>query len=274
MASNQEQWDALLYPGTHTLRNLPGIRDAEEWDFLESQLGAVRLQEIPLIGFVRETIADEIRAYHHHIFQDCYEWAGRFRTFNMSKENALTGEPSMFCPADAIESRLQELDAVRASLDECDFDEQIVMLAYIHSELNEIHPFREGNGRTTRELMTRLSARYDINLDWTDAHAAQLYASQLSMSGDQLDSTPWITLYQQIASQAQWEDTEPQDFFDALTGAEELRDTEADNGLSILDVLDLSPVGTDVPEFDPHYHAQQNSALDNIAATDSQPREL
>lgn len=274
MSDKREQWDALLYPGTNTLRNHLNIEDEENWRFREGQLTASRVHEVPLIGFPAPTLAEELRALHAYIFQDCYTWAGEFRTFDMSKDNELTGAPSVFCSAEAIADRLQELDPIRDSLDECDFEEQIIRLAYIHSELNEIHPFREGNGRTTRELMSVLAARNDIHLDWKDTRAAQLYASQLSMSGDELDSTPWIGLYQQIASQAQWEDADPDDFFDALAGAEELRSPEANNGLSILNVLDLSPTNTDVPEFDSNYRAEQDDDQDGLGDTDNQSNEL
>ena len=67
----------------------------------------------------------------------------------------------------------QELDKVFSKLHsekmlhETDRKRQIEHLSYIMSELNIIHPFREGNGRSIRELIRCMALHYGFTLDWS-----------------------------------------------------------------------------------------------------------
>lgn len=155
-----------------------------------------------------DNLGAELKAYHYHLFQDCYTWAGSFRDVDMSKENFLTGTQSVFASWETIESRLNELDPYLYALEDTDFARKIEIYGYLHSELNEIHPFREGNGRTIRTFMAHLAGRYDIVVDWANAKDAQMIAAAGSMLGDELDSTPWKNLYLRISSIADWTDEE------------------------------------------------------------------
>lgn len=49
--------------------------------------------------------------------------------------------------------------------------------AYYLGELNAIHPFREGNGRTQREFLRQLAKRGGYQLDWSPISRAQMYAA-------------------------------------------------------------------------------------------------
>lgn len=197
--------------------------------YRDSQLG--------LDGLVGDTLADELKAYHRHLFQDCYVWAGEFRDVDITKENFLTGEESVFAPWATIALRLHELDPYLYGLEDSNFEEKMEILGYIHSELNEIHPFREGNGRATRTFMEKLAARYDIKVNWKDAQAAQMIAAGASMNGEELDSTPWKYLYNQISTVATWDDEEnSMDFYDAL----EYDQHEFEQGQSLVNALGFS----------------------------------
>lgn len=76
----------------------------------------------------------------------------------------------MFYPPHLI---VQELDNVFSKLHrekmphETDRKRQIEHLSYIMSELNIIHPFREGNGRSIRELIRCMALHYGFTLDWS-----------------------------------------------------------------------------------------------------------
>ena len=76
----------------------------------------------------------------------------------------------MFFPPHLIS---QELDKVFAKLHSekmlhaTDKKRQIEHLSYIMSELNVIHPFREGNGRSIRELIRYMALYYGFSLDWS-----------------------------------------------------------------------------------------------------------
>ncbi|HEX7883096.1 MAG TPA: Fic family protein [Afipia sp.] len=98
--------------------------------------------------------ADGYRALHKHLFQDLYDWAGQDRTVNISK----TG--SSFA---AVPYLARELDKRFADVGkQNDFrglarDEFFDRLGDHINEINAIHPFREGNGRTMRQHAAQLA---------------------------------------------------------------------------------------------------------------------
>src|SRR3712207_3444233 len=82
--------DPYCYPGTTVLRNIPGLRTQAELTRFETLMTAQRfLEPMPAGRFsVRH-----YRAVHHHIFQDVYRWAGRFRTVRISKGGSMFAYP-------------------------------------------------------------------------------------------------------------------------------------------------------------------------------------
>jgi cell filamentation protein len=126
--------------------------------------------------------SDYYLAIHHHLFQDVYEWAGKIRSIRISKgDNA-------FCYPEYIEHELAKLfeglaaDNELSGLDRTRFAEKA---AAFLAELNAIHPFREGNGRTQLSFLVELSERagHPLNLDTLDPQAV-LSATIVSFSGD------------------------------------------------------------------------------------------
>ena len=119
-----------------------------------------------------------MKAIHRYIFQDVYEWAGQFRTVNISKGGQLFGlatflEPSLqqIVTKLAAENHLVELDA----------DIFAVRAAYFLGELNAAHPFREGNGRAQREFIRELGLKAGHYIDWRATTADEMIeASQVS----------------------------------------------------------------------------------------------
>lgn len=192
--AHRQRWDELFYPGTETLRNIPGVTGSDLWRAVEADLSGFRAAELPPTGFGEPTAADEIRAIHAHIFQDCYTWAGTFRTVSIGKEH------STFVAYDDIDNRLAELDDTLDALDGLTYDDKLEVLAYTHSELNQIHPFAEGNGRATRAFMTAIAARHDVAIRWGDNHQALHQASRESMKGDAATWTPFLDVYRTVCA--------------------------------------------------------------------------
>jgi cell filamentation protein len=103
-------------------------------------------------------------AIHHHLFQDVYEWAGKFRTVRMSK-----GGSAFYYP-EYIEQEMQRLfDDLKHQNYFCELlaDEFATRAAHFLAILNAIHPFREGNGRAQTSFLLLLAdhAGHPINLD-------------------------------------------------------------------------------------------------------------
>ena len=106
---------------------------------------------------------NHILQIHRFLFEDVYPFAGKFR-----RENLLKGE-FRFAQFEYIE---QELEKLLKELKEENYlqnlnkEELAKRLAYYLSELNVLHPFREGNGRTNREFIRQLALKngYKLNL--------------------------------------------------------------------------------------------------------------
>lgn len=151
--------DPYLYPGTSILKNIPGIRDARALERFEAISTATRAEEPLPTGRYSMT---HFMAIHRHLFQDVYVWAGKARTIRMSKG----GNP--FCYPENIGSELGRLfqwlqaEGYLRRLDQALFARR---LAHFLAELNAIHPFREGNGRTQLSFAVLVAAEAGHPLD-------------------------------------------------------------------------------------------------------------
>jgi len=136
--------------------------ELEELEKMLTLLRIVELQEKPIKG---NYDLKHLKKIHEYIFQDIYEWAGKLRTVDISK-----GE-TLFCPTENIESYGQtifEQLKVDKNLQGMDVYNFCKKGAYYLGEINMIHPFREGNGRTQREFIKILAqeAGYEINFKY------------------------------------------------------------------------------------------------------------
>ena len=145
--------DPYCYPGSDVLVNRPGLRDAAALEAYEFALSRERACQPLPTGRASVT---HYRAIHHHLFQDVYAWAGRFRTVRISKG------ASTFCYPEHIPGEMRRLfrglAALRGlrGLDAADFAS---ISAHFLADLNAIHPFREGNGRSQLVFFAYLADR-------------------------------------------------------------------------------------------------------------------
>uniref|UniRef100_UPI00402A711A Fic/DOC family protein n=1 Tax=Succinivibrio sp. TaxID=2053619 RepID=UPI00402A711A len=116
-----------------------------------------------------------------YIFQAIYSWAGQFRMVNISKE-------LLFCDVNFIEKELNKLFLKLKGenyLKDCSEDNIAAKAAYYLGEINAIHPFREGNGRTQREFIRELLLPTGFYVDYSRCNAKMmLYASINAFAGD------------------------------------------------------------------------------------------
>ena len=101
-----------------------------------SKKKAVELFETGLLDTLLAGKFVTLQAIHKCLFEDIYDFAGEIRTVNMAKGNF------RFAPLMYLQSALENIDKVPQS----NFDE--IVEKYV--EMNIAHPFREGNGRSTR----------------------------------------------------------------------------------------------------------------------------
>jgi cell filamentation protein len=144
--------DPACYPGTTVLRNLAEIRDADELSGYEAEVVALRRTSLPEGDF---DVA-HYRAIHRHLFHDVYAWAGEVRTIRTGKGG------NWFAFPEHIDASLRTLfkrltaDPFLPGSDVADF---IPAAADFIGELNAIHAFREGNGRTQLFFLRMLGQR-------------------------------------------------------------------------------------------------------------------
>lgn len=162
--------DPYVYEGTNILKNKLGILNDEELERAESEYAVVNIDFLKHSTFQIRTIFDCLRI-HQIIFEDVYEWAGKPRTIDIYKAESLLGGKSIdYVFASYINQALSELQEEFSTIkwDELEKREKIEKICYFVSEFWHIHPFREGNTRTSAMMLYFLikKAGLHINVDY------------------------------------------------------------------------------------------------------------
>ena len=176
--------DTYCYPGTDVLRNKAEITTAEDLDAYEGELSTLRSIEILENPIAGQFDLAHLQRIHLALFQDVYDWAGKIRTVDISRGN------SRFANVRFIESAANDILNKLARenwLRGLDADTLSKRLAHYLSEINALHPFREGNGRVQRIFISQLSQSAGYQLDYSDLEQEQIYrAMELAFNGDEL----------------------------------------------------------------------------------------
>ncbi len=156
--------DPYFYPDTNVLKNLAGIEDPNRLQQFEAVSTAQRISELSFNPVPGAFDVPHLQRIHQHIFQDVYSWAGEFRTVGIRKEGGF-----WFCLLEFIEPSLIDLfdklsgeNKLKATTQE-QFGSRA---GYYMSQLNAIHPFREGNGRAQREFIRELGLHAGLHVNW------------------------------------------------------------------------------------------------------------
>lgn len=167
------------YPGSAVLRNLAGLQDQNALEAFEIEMVALRAEEAPPAGPFTPTL---YRALHRQLFQDVYPWAGKSRTVRTAKGN------SLFCYPEYIPEQMTEKFGwlKRPAFHPGAAPEIFIpAMARFLGELNVIHPFREGNGRTQLRFARLLAQRAGLLLRLEAIEAEPFLAAMIaSFDGD------------------------------------------------------------------------------------------
>ena len=151
------------YPGTDILINKKDIRDADELENEEKILTAYKLAILNSGNYSGLDVKlDEDNNFdnnhcfdskhylsiHRFLFDELYDFAGQYRSEDISKGK-------YFCPSDIVSIKLNEyLEDMKHKIYLINSRDRLVLfLAKYFLDLNMVHPFREGNGRTLREYL-------------------------------------------------------------------------------------------------------------------------
>lgn len=139
------------------------IHDEVKLKLIESDLTQNRLLELaksPLKGKFDKSYLIRL---HRHIFQDIYPFSGEIRVEDIWKKS------TFFCRSQFIDDELTRIFKelkLEKNLKGLENEAYVIRLAYYMSEINLIHPFREGNGRVIREFIRVLALKSDRVVDW------------------------------------------------------------------------------------------------------------
>ena len=172
------------YADAHgVLTNKLGITTGAALSRAETDLSfaaLLRLAIHPLPG--RYDLA-HLRGFHRHIFGAVYPWAGQLRTVDLAR-----GPRDAFCRWPFIESSAADIFAGLAAenrLADLPRTPFVARLAHYYGEINALHPFREGNGRTQRAFLGQLAREAGWHTAWSDLNAEQNNtASAAALHGD------------------------------------------------------------------------------------------
>ena len=167
------------YPGTNILRNKYNIRDHELLKTIESDFYSVRQAELLCKPISGKLTPNHLCRIHRFFFSEIYSFAGHYR-----REDILKGK-TRFLSYQQIPEKLSTCLSLlheEKLLQSLSNEEYLSRAAYYFAELNYIHPFREGNGRTTREFMRMLFLQAGYSVDWSKIdRTALLDAMELSV---------------------------------------------------------------------------------------------
>ena len=159
------------YPDSEVLVNKFDVRVGTELFKIENDITIYKLYLLREKGITGNFDVEHFINIHKFIFEDIYPFAGLYRNENIAKDNF------MFANWEFIEENMkiifEELknENYLADLDKEKFAER---LTYYMSELNVLHPFREGNGRTTREFIRQLALKNGYSLDLSEFNAKDI----------------------------------------------------------------------------------------------------
>ena len=139
------------------LENKFGIKNSAELARKEERISKKKAVELFENGMLENLEAGKFQTLceiHKYLFDDIYDFAGKIRTVNISKGNF------RFAPLMYLEAAIENIDKMPQNT----FDE--IVEKYV--EMNIVHPFREGNGRSMRIwLDMMLKKQIGQVVDWS-----------------------------------------------------------------------------------------------------------
>jgi cell filamentation protein len=197
--------DPYCYPNTRVLRNRFNLQDEEQLKAAEARVASFALFALvddPLLGSCDE---DRFRGTHRAIFQNIYEWAGSYRrdigTMTKGREAGyeVTYGESQFVPREM--ARIFSALKAEEYLLGLDLEKFASRLAYFYSEIDAIHPFRDGNSRTLRQFSSDLAFNAGYQLGWETSGRTKQSMDALYLARDlavtQKNCAPLVAILRQ-----------------------------------------------------------------------------
>ncbi len=171
------------YKGTDILKNKLDIKDEELLKEYETRIVAFKIATISTLTIKMEYSPERLKFIHKYLFEDIFYFAGEYRQENITKGNFRFSEYVYI--EDNIKQIFQKIDI--EEMKKMSFNEFIKILSYIMTELNVLHPFREGNGRTIRELIREVCFDCGYVIDWYEINHDDILKASIKAVFDETE---------------------------------------------------------------------------------------
>lgn len=169
------------FPRTKSLVNYFGIKERSRLREVEMKISNIRTAEFLTEPSQQEFDFAYLKQIHHHLFGDIYPSAGQVRSVMAAKRTEFCSPEFIESTAEDIFSRLHK----GRYLEGMDREEFINDLAFFMGEVEALHPFRDGNGRTTRLFFYQLAMQAGYDIDWAMVDPDRLLEADISaIDGD------------------------------------------------------------------------------------------
>ena len=169
--------EGYFYPATSVLINKLNIKDDNALTIAEKEITSIKLLMLNNMPIIEKINFENFCKIHKIIFEDIYEWAGLIRQGDfLSKGN------SIFCRGQyIIENANKIMDNIQKENNFCGLNKLkfIGRIVFYMGEINALHPFREGNGRTSREFFRQLSLNAGFILDFSKTEKENLLTADI-----------------------------------------------------------------------------------------------
>ena len=172
------------YPNSNVLINKLDLKNAKRLEKAEKMIVLAKLYDLRQGKIKGNFDKAHFISIHKYLFEDLYPFAGEFRKENIAKDSF------SFAEWEFIES---ELDRLLIKLKEENYlkglnqEDMAKRLSFYMSELNVLHPFREGNGRVIREFIRELAYKNGYLLDLQKVEPSEVYDAFLKSVIDTTD---------------------------------------------------------------------------------------
>ena len=171
------------YKGTDILKNKLGIKDEKLLKEYETRIVAFKIATISTVILPMDYTPERLKFIHKYLFDDIFYFAGEYREENITKGNF------RFSEFEYIEENIQrifnniKIDEMR----KMSFNDFVKQISYIMTELNVLHPFREGNGRTIRELVREICFDCGYVIDWYEINQDDILRASIKAVVDETE---------------------------------------------------------------------------------------
>ena len=175
--------------GTNILINKFNLKDQKKLNSIEREIVTLKLGDYYEYMTIDVRNPNLLLDLHKFVFEDIYDFAGKFRQENIAKENFRFAEFKYV--QDSYYDLMNEFkkDNYLVGLDKEKLSKK---LAYYMAELNVLHPFRDGNGRIIREYIKLVAKNDAYELTWSKKDPKDIFEASVKSVHDDKDLTKCI----------------------------------------------------------------------------------